>query len=515
MADTVELMRKRVLDMAIRGELVEQRAEEGTAEDLISRFNMAKEENLRNSRGKKLEIGDIESTENPYEVPSNWKFLPLGSLLSIKSGLGYKKADLSVESDDMVRVLRGGNISEGSYELKGDDILISREFVKDELILQEQDMISPAVTSLVNIGKIGMIEKDYTNVTAGGFVLIMSPYLKNIWTSKYIFNFLNSGFHRDRLEEITNKSGQAFYNLSRQKLAQLSVPFPPLSEQKRIVSKIEEIFAVIDQIGTKKKEALSIIRNMRQTALQDAIMGVLVEQDENDEPASVLYEKIQAEKEKLVKEKKIKKEKPLPEIEVDEIPFDIPKSWRWTRLGELGFFKKGPFGSALTKSIFVEDSLESIKVYEQKNAIQNDWTLGEYFITKDYYEEKMASNTVMPGDIIVSCAGTIGKSYIVPDGARLGIINQALMRIRVYTINKQYFRLIFNHVIQTDGAQGKGSAIKNIPPMKVLNNLLVPLPPLAEQERIVEKIDEIMAICDQMEAVFDGTSEMNTKLKVV
>lgn len=340
MADTVELMRKRVLDMAIRGELVEQRAEEGTAEDLISRFNMAKEENLRNSRGKKLEIGDIESTENPYEVPSNWKFLPLGSLLSIKSGLGYKKADLSVESDDMVRVLRGGNISEGSYELKGDDILISREFVKDELILQEQDMISPAVTSLVNIGKIGMIEKDYTNVTAGGFVLIMSPYLKNIWTSKYIFNFLNSGFHRDRLEEITNKSGQAFYNLSRQKLAQLSVPFPPLSEQKRIVSKIEEIFTVIDQIGTKKKEALSIIRNMRQTALQDAIMGVLVEQDENDEPASVLYEKIQTEKEKLVKEKKIKKEKPLPEIEVDEIPFDIPKSWRWTRLGELGFFKK-------------------------------------------------------------------------------------------------------------------------------------------------------------------------------
>ncbi|WP_068624294.1 restriction endonuclease subunit S [Trichococcus ilyis] len=343
-------------------------------------------------------------------------------------------------------------------------------------------------------------------------VCIMKPN-QEVYDSRYMMYAMMSPLFQ--MQVMAKSSGTTRKRISKNNLVKLLISFPPLEEQKRIVAKIEEIFAIINQIGTKKEEALSIIRNIRQTALQDAIRGVLVEQEENDEPASVLYEKIQAEKEQLVIEKKIKKEKPLLEIDKNEIPFEIPKNWRWTRLGDLGFFKKGPFGSALTKSIFVEDSLESIKVYEQKNAIQSDCTLGEYFITKDYYEEKMASNTVMPGDIIVSCAGTIGKSYIIPDGARLGIINQALMRIRVYTINKQYFRLIFNHVIHTDGAQGKGSAIKNIPPMKVLNNLLVPLPPLAEQERIVEKIDEIMAICDQMEAIFDGSSEVKENFKVV
>lgn len=474
MADTIALMRKRVLNMAIRGELVEQRPEELIVEIL-------KEEN-------KIENGEV-----PFSIPENWVWSRLG-----KIAINHDSKRRPVSLKDRID-------QEKIYSYYG---------ATGEIDKVENYLFNGLFLLIGEDGGNFFTEKDNSFIVEGKFWANNHVHVlqfDQLIEIRYMLYFMNS-LNFPEMDLIT---GIAVPKLNQNNLNKILVPLPPLAEQNRIVAKIEKIFAVIDQIGTKKEEALSIIRNIRQTALQDAIRGVLVEQEENDEPASVLYEKIQAEKEQLVIEKKIKKEKPLLEIDRNEIPFEIPKNWRWTRLGDLGFFKKGPFGSALTKSIFVEDSLESIKVYEQKNAIQSDCTLGEYFITKDYYEEKMASNTVMPGDIIVSCAGTIGKSYIIPDGARLGIINQALMRIRVYTINKQYFRLIFNHVIQTDGAQGKGSAIKNIPPMKVLNNLLVPLPPLAEQERIVEKIDEIMAICDQMEVIFDGSSEVKENFKVV
>lgn len=493
MTHTVELMRKRVLDMAIRGELVEQQSEEGDAKNLINSINEEKERLISEKVLRKTNLLDaITEEEIPFSIPEKWSWIRLGE---ISYNYDSKRKPVSLKDrvdQDKIYPYYGatGEIDQvENYLFDGLYLLIGED------------------------GGNFFTSKDNAFLVQGKFWannhVHVLQYL-DLTLTQYMKHFMNAL----DLPEMGLINGIAVPKLNQTNLNNIIVPLPPLAEQKRIVAKIEDIFAVIDQIGTKKEEALSIIRNMRQTAIKDAIMGVLVEQDETDEPASELYEKIKNEKEKLVKEKKIKKEKPLPEIEENETPFEIPKSWRWTRLGDLGFFKKGPFGSALTKSIFVEDSLESIKVYEQKNAIQSDCTLGEYFITKDYYEEKMVSNTVMPGDIIVSCAGTIGKSYIIPDGARLGIINQALMRIRVYTINKQYFRLIFNHVIQTDGAQGKGSAIKNIPPMKVLNNLLVPLPPLAEQERIVEKINEIMAICDQMEAIFDGTSEVNEALEI-
>lgn len=240
---------------------------------------------------------------------------------------------------------------------------------------------------------------------------------------------------------------------------------------------------------------------LKDKILQLAIQGKLVDQDPNDEPAIVLLEKIEKEKEKLIKEKKIKKQKPLPEITEEEKPFDIPEGWEWVRLGDLGIFKKGPFGSTITKSMFVPKADDTIKVYEQKNAIQKDWTLGDYYITKEYFESKLKGFEVFEGDVIVSCAGTIGETYIMPHGIRKGIINQALMKMKIYdSINANYFLLYFDFIIKdTANESSKGSAIKNIPPLNILKNILIPLPPLSEQKRIVEKIDEIMNLCDELE----------------
>ena len=253
---------------------------------------------------------------------------------------------------------------------------------------------------------------------------------------------------------------------------------------------------------------------LKKSILQFAMQGKLVAQDPNDEPASELLKCIKAEKEQLIRDGKIKKEKPLPPITQDEIPYDLPQGWQWVRVNDLGTYKKGPFGSALTKKIFVPKSDDTIKVYEQKNAIQKNAFLGDYYISKEYYEKSMKSFTVLPGDVIVSCAGTIGETYILPSEIETGIINQALMRMRITKeIDIKFFLTYFEIILkQTSIEKSKGSAIKNIPPFEIFKSMLVPLPPLAEQKRIVDKLEEILPLVDEYGKNEEILSEMNQKL---
>lgn len=178
----------------------------------------------------------------------------------------------------------------------------------------------------------------------------------------------------------------------------------------------------------------------------------------------------------------------------DEIPFDVPESWAWARLGFLAFYKKGPFGSSITKAMFVPDSAETIKVYEQKNAICKDETLGTYYITPEKFLE-LKGFEVFPDDIIVSCAGTIGESFVMPSTMRQGVINQALMRIMLYDKNIIDFYLVyFDFVLKSESNdKGKGTAMKNIPPFDVLKQFLMPIPPLPEQMRILQVINQLTA----------------------
>ena len=255
-------------------------------------------------------------------------------------------------------------------------------------------------------------------------------------------------------------------------------------------------------------------QQLKNSILQEAIEGRLVPQDSNDEPASVLLERIREEKRRLVKEGKLKK-KDLEEtpISEDEIPFEIPDSWEWVRWGMLGDYKKGPFGSSLTKSMFVPKSIEAIKVYEQKNAIQKDFSLGNYYISKDKYKE-MVGFTVQPGEIIVSCAGTIGETYLLPDDAPIGIINQALMRARLHDKSIiPYWMLYFRYILIIENKlKGSGSAIKNIPPFEELKSMLDALPPLNEQKRILSKYEELISKVEEYGKAQDALDKLNAEL---
>ena len=251
---------------------------------------------------------------------------------------------------------------------------------------------------------------------------------------------------------------------------------------------------------------------LRQKILDLAIHGKLVPQDPNDEPASVLLERIRAEKERLIKEGKIKKpKKAKATCDKPHYPFELPKGWVWTTLDDLAFYKKGPFGSSLTKSMFVPKSNSTYKVYEQKNAIQKNSTLGTYYITKEKFDS-LSGFAVQPFDIIVSCAGTIGETYVLPNNTPKGIINQALMLIRLYNREIERFYLLYFDFILKEEAQknSKGTAIKNIPPFDVLKNFLIPIPPIEEQQRILKEIDKWMSL---VECIDQGKDCVQTAIR--
>ncbi|MDD5855640.1 MAG: restriction endonuclease subunit S [Prevotella sp.] len=183
------------------------------------------------------------------------------------------------------------------------------------------------------------------------------------------------------------------------------------------------------------------------------------------------------------------------------MPFEVPSSWVWCKLGDLAFYKKGPFGSSLTKSMFIPKSDNAYKVYEQKNAIQKDHTLGSYYISEEKYES-LKGFAVQPNDVIVSCAGTIGETYVLPEDIQEGIINQALMLIRLYYRDIERFYLLYFDFILKEEAykESKGTAIKNIPPFDVLKNFYIPIPPIEEQQRILKEVDRWMLLVDSIDS---------------
>ena len=245
-----KLTKKAILQEAIQGKLVPQIAAEGNAKDFLEEIKKEKAKLIKEGKIKKEKpLPEITEDEIPFDIPENWCWCRVGDLFSTMSGLEYKKDVLSEKSSKMIRVLRGGNILDTSYVFKEDDILISDKYVKSELFLRKNYLITPAVTSLEHIGKIGYVEKDYDDTVVGGFVLMLLPHFSDEDLSKYCLYLFGTRWFRDMCKEITHKSGQAFYNLSRDKLLNLVIPVPPLAEQKRIIAAIENLLPICEKLG--------------------------------------------------------------------------------------------------------------------------------------------------------------------------------------------------------------------------------------------------------------------------
>ena len=446
--------------------------------------------------------------EVPFDIPDSWEWVRLGNISSYaetKQKVNATSADPSIWGLDLEDIEKGGRLLE--YKTVGE-----RKAVGDKTVFTKGDILysklRPYLLKILVAPDDGICTPEIVPFRVYGG--IDPSYIVNYLKSPYVDNLINSITYGVKMPRVGTET-----------MTSLLVPIPPLEEQRRIVEKIDEVASAVSayDVAYQKSEALNSTfpEALKKSILQEAVQGKLVPQDSSDEPAEALLERIRAEKQRLIKEGKIKKDKHESVIfrrdnshyekrgseEVcidDEIPFEVPPSWALIRLDDIGIYRKGPFGSSLTKSMFVPKGADTVKVYEQKNAIQKDHTLGTYYITRQYYESKMRSFTVEPGDILVSCAGTIGETYVLPEQIELGIINQALMRMTIFApIDLDYFLLYFDYVLkQTAKESSKGSAIKNIPPFEIFKKLILPLPPLEEQKRIVEKVRELESLCNSL-----------------
>ena len=498
--------------MAVQGKLVPQDPNDEPASVLLERIRAEKEKLIKEGKIKKEKnpsvifrgadnlpyekIGKNDpvciADEVPFEIPESWEWVRLGSVCQLNDG---KKLQSKTYNNLDARYMRG------KAEAK---VLEAGKFVTKGtyLILVDGE----------NSGEVFIAPED-------GY---MGSTFKILWISaqlyaRYILKFIE--LYKEPLRN--SKKGAAIPHLNKEIFFNLLLPVPSLQEQTRIVDKIVELTPSVERYDLLSRRSDELNRNfpnfLKKSILQYAVQGKLVSQDPTDEPASVLLEHIRAEKEKLIKSGKIKRDKHesvifrrdnsyyervdgIERCIDDEIPFEIPENWEVVRLQNIGEYRKGPFGSSLTKSMFVPKSKSSIKVYEQKNAIQKDCTLGTYYIPMEYYNEKMKGFTVLPNDIIVSCAGTIGETYILPSSAEIGIINQALMRMRITSqINVDYFLIYFDYMVkETARESSKGSAIKNIPPFDIFKKIILPLPPLKEQKRIVQEVQTIQSLISSL-----------------
>jgi type I restriction enzyme S subunit len=278
-----------------------------------------------------------------------------------------------------------------------------------------------------------------------------------------------------------------------------------LAEQARIVARLEELEPLVARYGEleerNRKLDEGIADRLKKSVLKYAMDGKLVAQDPDDEPASELLKRIATEKAALVREGKIKPDKPARgEGEGADKNYygNLPAGWAFVALGKLCDFKKGPFGSSLTKAMFVQNSAPNrIKVYEQCNVIQKDWKLSRYYVSFQQYL-RMSSFAVKGGDILVSCAGTIGKVYSLPPDAEIGIMNQALMKVTLFSDDCRSFLLLALPSLLI-GESNRGSAIKNIAPLSVIKKKTVMLPGKQEQFRITNRIAQIDDVIGQLE----------------
>ena len=256
-----ELLRKSILQEAIQGKLVPQIAEEGSAQELLEQIKAEKQKLVKEGKLKKSALatsvifrGDDNkyyeqvgknineiTDEIAFDLPDGWIWCRLKDICSIFTGATFKKEEATTTKQG-IRILRGGNISPFELKIKDDDIFLTEDKVKKDILLKENDILTPAVTSLENIGKMARVDKNMPYTTVGGFVFIIRLHLIDQWLSKYILCLLSSPFMIEFMKSITNKSGQAFYNIGKERLSTALLPIPSLAEQHRIVAQIEKLF---------------------------------------------------------------------------------------------------------------------------------------------------------------------------------------------------------------------------------------------------------------------------------
>lgn len=468
-------LKNSILQLAIQGKLVPQDASDEPAEVLYAKIQAEKQKLIKEGKIKKDKpLPPITDDEIPFTIPSTWKWVRLAL---ITYNLDYMRKPVAKSQRSNTQKL---------YDYYGATGAIDKV---DEYIFDGQYLM---------IGEDGgnfYTSRDNSFITSGKFwannhVHVLKNIVCNIFYLKYFLDYCNF----PRMGLIT---GIAVPKLNQEKLNSIMVPLPPLSEQKRIVAKIEELEPLVKQYDKAETElsALngSFPEQLKKSILQYAIQGKLVVQDSNDEPAEVLYAQIQAEKQKLIKEGKIKKDKPLPLITDDEIPFEIPPSWKWVRWGNLSQEIQYGYNASAQET----GRIKMLRISDIQNG-KVSWNTVPYC---EINEKEIPNYILKQNDILFArTGGTVGKSYLVKEVPVEAIYAGYLIRTRYsLKLSPEYMKYFMDSQLYWD--QLRNGTIATAQPNcngQTLSKMLIPLPPLAEQKRIVAKVNELMKYCEEL-----------------
>jgi type I restriction enzyme S subunit len=529
----VKKLRELILELAVQGKLVPQDPSDEPASEILKKIAGEKARLLSEGKIKKQKpLAPIAAEERPFELPSGWQWQKIGELATqITDGVHHtpKYIDSGVPFIS-VKDIDGKTVS-----------FADCKYISEEQHAEINMRCNPQFGDVL-ICRIGTLGRVTIVDTARPFSLFVSvgliKFVQQYYTPSFTHVVLNSPLLLRQYDEI--KAGGSHTNkLNLGDIPRLIMPVAPLFEQHRIVAKVDELMALCDQLEaqteasidahktlvevllatlTDAKDAdelndnwqtisqhfdvlfttISSIDQLKQTILQLAVMGKLVKQDPNDEPASKLLERIATEKQQLIKDGKIKKQKLLPPIKDEDKPFGLPVGWSYTRLDDLCATVCS--GSTPPKSELNESSgVPFLKVYNIQNQ-EIEFEQRMLFVTKKSHLGKLKRSILYPGDVLLNLVGPpLGKVAIIPNTYPEWNCNQNIVCFRpleirlnnyIYTYLKA--QIFLNYIVLV------GSAGQDFISGTKCRAIVLPMPPLAEQHRIVTKVDELMSLCDSL-----------------
>lgn len=487
---TPEQLKASILQYAIQGKLVEQRAEEGTGEELFQEIERKREVLIKEKiiKKDKRTKSIINFQEVPFDIPENWMWVTLGSILNKLTDGTHKTPKYTSTGVKFVSVK---DMSNGFLSLE------NTKYISEEEHKELYARCNPEKGDLI-LSKVGTTGVPAIVDTTEPFSLFVSVALLKFDCKcidvEFLYYMLMSPLVQAQATENTRGVGNKNWVLDA--IASTMVVLPPLVEQKRIVAKIEELLPLVDRYAAsyEKLEQFNakFPEDMKKSILQYAIQGKLVEQRPEEGTAEELYRQIQTEKKRLIKEGKIKKEKPLPEIAEDEIPFDIPESWKWCRLSDVIDVRDGTHDSPKYVPV-------GIPLVTSKNLVNGVIDYGNVkYITQEDADKINVRSMVDDDDILFAMIGSIGNPVLVKKDREFCIKNMALFKRFANTdISMRYvywFLFYAQYKLKKEASGGVQSFIS----LSRFREYLIPLPPVAEQNRIVAKLEEILPLCERL-----------------
>ena len=487
---TPQELKNSILQLAIQGKLVEQRPEEGTGEELYRQIQAEKQKLIREGKIKKEKpLPEIAEDEVPFDIPESWKWVYIGDLFQHNTG---KALNGSARNGTPLEYITTSNVYWNRFELSN---LKTMHFTENEIekcTVRKGDLL---VLEGGEIGRAAVWDFDFPMRIQNHIHRLRSFFSLVTEYFYYIFYlYKNNGM-------ISGK-GIAIQGLSANTLHVLKVPLPPLAEQKRIVAKIEELLPLIDRYekawGRLEEFNRRFPADMQKSLLQMAIQGKLVEQRPEEGTGEELYRQIQAEKQRLIKEGKIKKEKPLPDIAEDEVPFEIPESWKWVRFSDLTLLMStGPFGSMLHKADYVTDG---IPLVNPANIMGDRIIPSKKMMVSAATAERLESYVLRPGMIVMGRRGEMGRCAVVGEREKGWLCGTGSFFV---TPTSEMFVSYLTMLFSTPYAksylvsESVGTTMNNLN-HKILSAMPVSIPPLAEQKRIVTRLEQLLPLCERL-----------------